>query len=140
MSNIIYLELQFNKCDILDLYLDNEWTNYTNEKEDLFAGIRNSLYSYGAYDEDGLIGMIRVVGDGKTIIYIQDILVLKKYQGQGIGTTLINHIIEKYKDVRQMVLSTDKSVAQKAFYQKNGFEDYGSLNLVAFMLNKKEQK
>jgi len=136
MNDIIYMKLLFNKCDILDLYLDNKWTNYTNNKEVLFEGIRNSLYSYGAYDDNGMIGLIRVVGDSKTIIYIQDILVLRKYQNQGIGTVLVKHIIEKYKDVRQIILSTDNTVSQKAFYEKNGFKEYKDANIVAFILNK----
>lgn len=136
MNNIIYMKLLFNKCDILELYSDNEWTNYTNNKEVLFKGIRNSLYSYGAYDEDGLIGLVRVVGDGNTVIYIQDILVLRKYQNQGIGTILIKHIIEKYKDIRQIILSTDNTASQKAFYEKNGFKEYQDANLVAFILDK----
>ena len=32
MSDISYKELIFNEEDILNLYLNNEWTNYTNKK------------------------------------------------------------------------------------------------------------
>ena len=40
----------------------------------LRAGFNNSLLVLGAYEQDELLGIIRVVGDGATIILIQDIL------------------------------------------------------------------
>lgn len=136
MSNIKYIELIFNKTDILELYLDNNWTSYTEKQEKLFTGIKNSLYSYAAYDNNKLVGLIRVVGDGNTIIYIQDILLLRAYQNKGIGSKLITNIIEKYEDVRQIILSTDNTESQKVFYEKNGFKNYNDLNIVAYMLKK----
>ncbi len=136
MNEITYKKLVFNKTDIFELYLDNNWTSYTDEQEKLFAGVNNSLHCYAAYDKNKLIGLVRVVGDSNTIIYIQDILVLKAYQNKGIGSKLIVHIIEKYQDVRQIILSTDNTESQKIFYEKNGFKDYNNLNLVAFMLKK----
>ena len=52
MNNIIYKELVYNKENILNLYLDNEWTNYTNQSDLLFEGIKNSLYSLAAYNQN----------------------------------------------------------------------------------------
>ena len=40
MSKIIYKELHYNEVDILELYKDNEWTNYTQNPELLFSGIK----------------------------------------------------------------------------------------------------
>ena len=136
MSEITYRELLFKEDDILNLYLDNNWTNYTDNKDMLFSGIKNSLYTLAAYDKEVLIGLVRVVGDGFTIIYIQDILVLKEYQNKGVGSKLIKYIIDKYKAVRQIVLTTDNTEIQKAFYEKNGFKEFKDLKLVAFMLDK----
>ena len=136
MSKIIYKELHYNEVDILELYKDNEWTNYTQNPELLFSGIKKSLYSYAAYDGDALVGLVRVVGDDNTIIYIQDILVLRRYHNKGIGSILIKEIIDKYKDVKQIVLTTDTTDAQKVFYEKNGFKEHKDLKLVAFMVDK----
>ncbi len=136
MTDIIYKELHFNKSAILNLYINNEWTLYTDSPEKLFDGILNSLYCYGAYDRKELVGLVRVVGDGNTIIYIQDILILKKYQNKGIGTKLLSDIISKYKGVRQLILTTDNSIMQKKFYEKNGFVDFIGANLVGFKLKK----
>lgn len=136
MNNIIYKDLFFDKPAILNLYIDNGWTMYTKNSDSLFKGILNSLYTYAAYDNDKLIGLIRVVGDYYTIIYIQDILVLEEYHHKGIGTTLMQYVINKHKDVRQICLMTGKSDKQKAFYEKNGFKEYTDLEVVGFLLNK----
>ncbi len=136
MNDIIYSELHFNKPAILKLYKDNEWTLYTENPKKLFDGILNSLYCYGAYDKKRLVGLVRVVGDNNTIIYIQDILILKSYQNKGIGTKLLSDIINKYEGVRQLILTTDNSVMQKKFYEKNGFVEFIDSNLVGFRLKK----
>ena len=136
MSNIEYKDTIINENDILELYLDNGWTNYTKDKESLFKGIKNSLYISFAYDAGQLVGLIRAVGDGYTIIYIQDILILKSYQRKGIGTTLINKLLKKYKDVRQICLTTDLTKNQKKFYVSCGFKKYKDKKITGFMYNK----
>lgn len=133
---INYCELLYNEQDILELYTSNKWTNYTNNQESLFEGIKNSLYVYGAYLNDSLIGLIRVVGDNHTIIYVQDILVKPEYQNQLIGSTLLTHIIQKYTHVRQIVLMTDHSTKQMSFYEKNGFVKMNDIHICGYVLKK----
>ena len=36
----------------------------------------NLLFAIGAYDHNQLVGLIRVVGDGLTFIYVQELLVI----------------------------------------------------------------
>lgn len=59
--------------------------------------------------------MVRVLGDGVTIVFFQDVLVHSDYQRQGIGTSLMKHVLDKYKHVRQKALMTDDSISQKTF-------------------------
>jgi GNAT superfamily N-acetyltransferase len=80
-----------------------------------------------------LIGLIRLVGDGLTIIYIQDILVLENHQRQGIGRALMNETLEHYPDVRQKVLMTDDTPKTRAFYQSLGFSPCDDGRSIAFM-------
>lgn len=63
--------------------------------------IDNSLSVITAWENNKLIGLIRVIGDGYTIVYIQDILVHPNFQNKNIGTQLMTRILNKYKDVRQ---------------------------------------
>lgn len=136
MINIDYKELILNEEEILNLYIDNDWSNYTINKESLFKGIRNSLYTIGAYESGTLVGLIRVVGDGSTIIYIQDILILKEYKRNGIGSKLIKLILEKYSNVRQICLTTDFTDYQKSFYESCGFKNYKDKNITGFIYKK----
>ncbi len=118
---------------LLDLYNDVEWYAYTNDKTNLKNAINNSLKVWTAWDDEKLVGLIRVVGDGYTIIYIQDILILESYQKQGIGSHLLRLILEHYKPVRQIVLMTDQTEKTINFYEKNGMIKVTDYNCVAFM-------
>ena len=115
------------------LYNDVEWYAYTNDLDVLQQAISHSLEVISAWNGDELVALIRVVGDGLTIIYIQDILVLNAYQNQGIATQLMQQILEKYKHVRQKVLLTEEAPDVRRFYEKNGFESCDKGSLVAFV-------
>ena len=93
----------------------------------------NSLCVLGAYDSDRLVGIIRAVGDGQTIVFVQDIIVLPEYQRKGIGTKLLKAVMEKYKDVYQMELLTDNTEKTKAFYRSVGFTASDDMGCVAFI-------
>jgi len=131
-----YKTLVYNEAQILKLYNDNNWTSYTSDPVSLFEGLKKSVYVYAAYDNYELVGLIRVVGDEHTIIYIQDIIVLKSHQRLGVGTVLMKHVLEKYKDVRQVILTTIQSEAHKAFYESFGFVPFDSLHLVGYYFKK----
>lgn len=122
-----------DKNAILDLYNNVGWTNYTQNPQILLDGISASLCVFAAYNDDKLIGLIRVVGDGLTIIYIQDILVKTTYQHQGIGKQLLQMVLEKYQNVRQKVLMTDNNQTTELFYKNCGFQQMETLNLVGFV-------
>ena len=48
-----------------------------------------------------------MVGDGYTILYIQDLLVHPDFARQGIGSRLLLRILGKYESVYQKILLTD---------------------------------
>lgn len=135
--SVLNFEYNFTKTlsaeKVEELYIDSGWTNYTNDLPKLMRGIENSLDVISAWDGDILIGLIRTIGDGETIIYIQDILVLKAYKRQGIGRQLMNQILDKYLDVRQIILLTDSANEQKAFYESMGMKDSSLSDLKTFM-------
>lgn len=114
------------------LYDDVEWSAYTKDLDGLQQAMEQSLEVLSAWDGEKLIGLIRIVGDGLTIIYIQDILVLNSYQNQGIATQLMQQALKKYKNVRQKVLLTEESPDVRHFYEKNGFSSCDRGALVAF--------
>ena len=49
-------------------------------------------------NESKAIGMGRIVGDGAIYFYIQDIVVTPEYQKSGIGTCILNALLEYIKN------------------------------------------
>ena len=100
----------------------------------LKGAYKNSLHILAALNEEGkLLGVLRAVGDGASILFIQDILVDPAYQHPGIGTALLQKTLEKYKHVYQIQLATDDSTKTVSFYESNGFTSLTSLNCVSFI-------
>lgn len=132
--NITYKENGTYELEqLIELYKNVGWVAYTDKPNKLDKAIKNSLFNMGAFHNNELIGLIRVVGDDASIIYIQDILVKEKYQGLGIGTYLLKSILDKYKHIRQVVLMTDNTEKTKGFYEKNGMSNTIKFEGVAFV-------
>jgi ribosomal protein S18 acetylase RimI-like enzyme len=132
--NIKFIENpSLSENELYALYDDLNWKKYTSNIQQLVEGVKSSLYVVGAYDEAELIGLIRVVGDGHTIVYIQDVLIKNMFQHQGLGTTLFNMVQHKYSHVRQMVLMSDDVNKNDQFYRKQGFNKGTAFNLVLYV-------
>ena len=123
----------FRLEEIINLYQSVGWTNYLERFDILEEAYANSLCVLGAYDDDRLIGIIRAVGDGQTIVFVQDIIVLPEHQRKGIGTKMLKAVIDKYKYVYQMELLTDNTEKTKAFYRSVGFTASDDIGCVAFI-------
>lgn len=123
----------FRLDEVVNLYARVGWANYVNRAEILQQAYENSLYILGAYDHGRLIGIIRAVGDGLTVVFIQDIIVLPEYQRRGIGTKLLQAVLEKYKDAYQVELLTDNTDTTKAFYRSAGLVPSDELDCLAFV-------
>lgn len=124
---------EFKKDEIWQLYTQVGWTAYTENMPALEQGYKNSLLVLAAYENEELLGIVRVVGDGATIILVQDILVYPQKQRQGIGTSLLKAVLERYADVRQIQLVTDNTPKTVAFYQSLGFVELEKLGCCGFM-------
>ena len=115
------------------LYNDAKFSLYTRNIDKLYKAIKNSLYVVSAWHNGRLVGLARIVGDGETIVYIQDILILKSYKRNGIGSNLIKMILKKYPEVRQKVLLTDDTDETRGFYESLGFDSCDRGLLVSFV-------
>ncbi len=118
----------YEEAEILTLYEAVGWSAYYERPQMLKKAFAGSLCVLGAYEEDSLVGIIRAVGDGYSILFIQDILVHPGYQRRGIGTALMKAVLEAYPDAYQTELATDDTEKTAAFYKSLGFaplEDMG---------------
>ncbi len=123
----------YNEEELRSLYDSVGWTAYTCDMPALEKGYRNSLLILAAYDNGRLVGIARAVGDGSTIVFIQDILVAPDKQRQGVGTALLKEMLTRYAHVRQIELTTDSRPETKAFYKSLGFSEFSEIGCSGFM-------
>ena len=124
---------EYNEAEILGLYASVGWTAYTDDPAALRNGFANSLLTLAAYEEAALAGLIRVVEDGHTIVFVQDILVRPQFQRRGIGSALLQAVLNRYAGVRQIELLTDDTPETAAFYRSMGFRELTELGCRGFM-------
>lgn len=123
---------QFKEAEIRRLYSSVGWTAYTEDMDALCRGFINSLLTLAAYEDDELIGILRAVGDGETIVFIQDILVLPEKQRTGVGSALVRALLERFPRVRQIELMTDNTPSTVAFYRALEFKELGEIGCCGF--------
>ena len=93
----------------------------------------HSLYLLGAFDDDKLVGFVRCVGDGEHILLVQDLIVDRAYQKQGIGTTLFKAVWDKYKEVRMFQVNTDlEDEVDNRFYISMGMKPLEKGHMISY--------
>ena len=109
---------------------DNLWKNIYDEGREYWIiedAFKNTLEFVSVYDNktNELIGFSRIIGDKTMFLYIQDIMVKKEYQGNGIGGKIVEftlNVIRDYKKINQEVrVYLGASKNKEAFYEKYGF-------------------
>ena len=127
--------------DVLHLYQAVGWTNYTNQPQMLAQALTHSLATYLARDGEEVVGLVRLIGDGFSSVFVQDLIVLPTYQRQGIGSTLMKQALADYKDAYQIQLATEESEKTLGFYRSLGFETLSSFQCTGMILvNRKNLK
>ncbi len=109
--------------DYWDLFQTTGWNQkYNFSIKDLANAIQSSWYSTSIYDSDILIGFGRIIADGVHHALIVDLIIHPDYQGQGLGSKLLERLVTKCKDnkIRDIQLFAAKD--KFAFYEKFGFE------------------
>lgn len=124
---------EYREEEILRLYTEVGWTAYTKDMSALEQGYKHSLFVLSAYENEELLGIVRAVGDGHTIVFVQDILVFPEKQRQGVGTALLKAVLDRYPDVRQIELVTDNTPKTVAFYKSLGFSELSEIGCCGFV-------
>ncbi|WHY31003.1 GNAT family N-acetyltransferase [Bacillus wiedmannii] len=101
------------------------WTNYMNfEVAD--TSLKNSIHCITVKDNEQIIGMGRIIGDGAIYFYIQDMVVHPDYQKLGIGKEIMHRLVaylhENAPDMAFVGLFASQD--KESFYEKFDFKDY----------------
>jgi ribosomal protein S18 acetylase RimI-like enzyme len=82
--------------EIVELYKAGEWWQEGPESREIIPNmIKGSLCFMVARSLEGrIVAMARVISDGYSDAYIQDVVVLKSHRGLGIGRELIRRLTQ----------------------------------------------
>lgn len=94
-------------------------------EQQIDTALRNSLFTIAVTDQEQVVGMGRLVGDGCYICYVQDLVVLPDYQGKGIGKYMIERLVSYVNEQgipdTNITLGLFAALGKEGFYQKHGF-------------------
>jgi len=123
-----------NKISVDDFnYLTDKVGWGTRDANVVEEALNNTLFSVSIYDDNKIIGYGRIIGDKTIFLYIQDIMVIPKYQGQKIGTKIMSALltkIDEYKKVNPNIRTyLGASKGKEKFYEKFGFNTRSNADL-----------
>jgi len=123
------IEIRFVKSwsedDIVKLYKVGGWWKDSYDKSGIKQLIKGSFCFAVVIDKKTkkTIGMGRVLSDGVSDGYIQDLVILPEYRKKGIGKKLTESLIDycKSKGITWIALVSEPN--QENFYKKIGFKE-----------------
>lgn len=121
--NIVYKDIKELPNDQLhDVFVKVGWSD--GQENDFLsnnfnAPFKNSTLVLSAWDEEKLVGCIRVISDKIVRSIIQDFAVLPEYQGKGIGTELLKRCLLVYPKSEWLVPTIKENIS---YYEKRGFK------------------
>lgn len=128
------IRIDENKISVNDFnYLTDKVGWGTRNEKVVEEALNNTLYSVSIYNDNKIIGYGRIIGDKTIFLYIQDIMVIPEYQGQKVGTKIMNALlakIDEYKKVNPNIRTyLGASEGKEKFYEKFGFKTRSSVDL-----------
>ena len=109
----------FDIEQLRELFTSVGWESAADPVKLFFAFLYSSNV-ISCWHDDKLVGIIRSMDDGCWSANIDCLVVHKDYQGKGIGTKLLEVLLDKLKNVKYINVAPD-SRKQIRFYKKAGF-------------------
>lgn len=113
-----------NEKDFCRIRENLKWNSI--EEEQVKKAIQNSMINVSVFCDNLCVGVGRIVGDNVLKGMLTDVMVLKEYQGKGVGRLIVTNLINK---LDSMVLKGDAfqleaspSYGKRDFYVKCGMK------------------
>jgi ribosomal protein S18 acetylase RimI-like enzyme len=110
--------------EIIDLYKEGGWWKDQYDESSIDQLILGSYLFVLALSKKrkNPIGMGRILSDGISDAYIQDLVVKKKYRNKGVGKRIVRFLVEYCLSNGIKWISLISEPNQDSFYVKLGFE------------------
>ena len=119
---ITYEELVPDVTTYHELRASVNWSVFCTEQST--GALEHSIYGLVAKDGDDTVAMGRVVGDGMYYTIV-DVIVKPAYQGQQIGSTIVNRLVDRVvagiPEGGRACIQLIAAPGKEAFYEKLGF-------------------
>ena len=114
-----------------ELFAAQGWAWYGEETVE--RALAGSLHGVVAVRDGATVGMGRVVGDGGAFHYVQDLVVVPELRGVGIGSALLEHLLDRIRqsvpgDAVVGLFSTPEAIP---LYRRYGFGEPELTGLMA---------
>ena len=122
------IEIKFvnnwSEDEIVELYKAGGWWKEPYESSGVGQLIKGSYAFAVVVDKKTgkTIGMGRIISDGVSDAYIQDLVILPKYRDQGIGKQLVQFLLKRCKDDGIFWIGLIAEPDQDGFYSTIGFK------------------
>ena len=109
---------------IKELFVEGGWWNDENDKIEFFVEslIKSTFLFAVAKFEGRIVGMGRVLSEGISDAYIQDVVVLKDFRKQGIGGGIIKLLLKELLARKISWIGLISVPGAENFYKEIGFE------------------
>jgi len=121
---VIKIIKKVNKQDFILLNKEAGWWKKEYEKDLSFIEgmVKNAFCFVGVFHGKKMIGMGRSISDKVSDAYIQDVTVLKKYRGKGIGKKIIKTILQFLRSHKIGWVGLIAEPGSGSFYKDFGFK------------------
>jgi GNAT superfamily N-acetyltransferase len=109
---------------IVELYKAGGWWLDSYSPDGISSLIEGSFaFAVAVESSTGIaVGMGRAISDGVSDAWLQDIVVLKRYRGRGLGNAIIRKLVEHCKSRGLVWIGLVAEPGTKKFYEPLGFE------------------
>jgi len=108
--------------DIIELYKAGGWWKDHYDKSKIKHLIKGSFAFAVAVHKNKAIGMGRLLSDGVSDAYIQDLVVLPKFRDKGIGKEIVKTLVDHCKSKGILWIGLIAEPGQSSFYSNLGFK------------------
>lgn len=114
----------WSKDEIVNLYKAGGWWKENYDSSGIKNLIKGSYAFAVAIDKQSekAIGMGRIISDGVSDAYFQDIVILPKYRNKGIGKKIVEALLERCISVGILWVGLIAEPDQDDFYSSLGFK------------------
>jgi len=122
-SILVSIVTSWDSAEIVFLYKTGGWWKDTYDSAEIPRLITGSFaFAVAADTNKHAIGMGRVISDGVSDAYLQDLVILPEYRGMGIGTRILSVLIKHCKHAGLSWIGLIAEPDSEEFYMSLGFE------------------